>query len=74
MNPYDSRFAQELQKRIVAQLTQVHSELGNGSQIIRDDAAATGMNCAKHIGKIAGLEAALALMKEVDKHMNGKGP
>lgn len=53
------------------ELTTVHTELGNGTQFIRDDAAATGMNCAHYIGRIAALRFALEILQEVEDQMFG---
>lgn len=58
---------------IVETLNIVHRDLGSGSQIIRDDAAATGMLCAGYIGEIKGLKRALDLIAKVNDEMNGKG-
>lgn len=69
MASYDSRFAQLLALRLTEDLTDAHNALGNGSQIIREDAAATGMACANCIGKIQGLKLALARIKTVEDEL-----
>ena len=71
-DPFDSRFAQKLHNVLREDADQAFRELGSGAQIIRDDAAATGMNCAKYMGHIAGLELALKRMREVHDEMMGK--
>lgn len=71
--PFDSRFAQNLYTRITEDLNRAHTELGNGSQIVADDASATGMKCAKHMGIILGLKSALTHIEQVNDEMNGKG-
>ena len=70
--PYDSRFAQNLKARISEHLQNTHRDLGSGTLLIREDAAASGMNCAEYIGKIKGLKIALNCMDEIDREMNGK--
>lgn len=69
---YEQRFLTSLRQRIADELTAKHNELGNGTQIVRDDAAATGMNCARMIGAIAGLVTALNLVDRIEEEMSGK--
>lgn len=61
-----------MHKAIVEDLNALHKHLGNGSQIIRDDAAASGMNCARVIGKIEGLALALTRIEETADDLSGK--
>ena len=70
--PWDSQYALRLRNNLADRLSKVHRDLGSGTQLIRDDAAASGMNCAKYVGIISGLEQALEAMKEVEKDMSGK--
>lgn len=72
MASYDSRFAHLLALKLADDLTDAHNALGNGSQIIREDAAATGMACANCIGKIQGLKLALARIQDVEDELAGK--
>lgn len=74
MAGYDSRLAQLLAQKLAADLTDAHDALGSGAQIIREDAAATGMACARTVGKIAGLKLALARIREAEDEMAGKLP
>lgn len=71
-NALDTRFAQLAYGKIVEALNEAHQTLSSGSQVIREDAAATGMNCVRYIGLIEGLETALHLLKRVDAEMAGK--
>lgn len=66
------RFAAKLQERLTELLNTAHRDLGSGSQIVRDDAAATGMACARYIGKIEGIKDARKLLLELHKEMNGQ--
>lgn len=72
MNPFDSRFVANLHALIAEDLQRLHTELGNGSQMIADDAAASGMRCARQIGVIAGLKAALGHIQQINDEMSGK--
>lgn len=71
-NGLDTRFAQLSFDAVVSALDEAHQTLASGSQIIRDDAAATGMNCARYIGLIEGLKTALDILKRIDAEMSGK--
>jgi hypothetical protein len=42
--------------------------------MIRDDAAATGMNCAKYMGLIGGIEQARQLLQALDQELTGRAP
>ena len=71
--PFESRALEELRQEIAKDLTRLHTELGNGSQVVWGDAAATGMRCAHQMGQIKGLEHVLRnLIKHVTDRMNGK--
>ena len=73
MNPhFDTRVLQTADTRIRECISQHETELGNGTQIVADDAAATGMKAARHMGIIRGLNLALQLMEGVHKEMTGK--
>lgn len=69
--PIDVRFTQQLKTLIADDLTRLHRELGNGSQIV-PDAALSGMKCARYVGEIAGLERALKLIEHVNDKLTGK--
>lgn len=68
----DLRFAGELQKRLTDELNEAHRNLGSGTSILRDDAAATGMGMARQVGKIEGIKAALTLLKQVHEELTEK--
>jgi hypothetical protein len=72
MASYDARFAQVLAQKLREDLTKAHNDLGSGAHLIREDAAATGMNCATSIGEIRGLKRALARIEEVVDELAGK--
>jgi hypothetical protein len=72
MSPYEIRFAQLLHARLTQDLQDAHTDLGSGSQIVRDDAAATGMACAKYMGLIDGFKTALVRIKQVNDELTGK--
>lgn len=57
---------------ILATILKARRDLGSASQLIRDDAAATGMNCAKYMGRIEGLEEARTLIAAVDEETTGR--
>ena len=71
-NPYDERFQANLTKLLTKKLSEVHADLGNGTLIVQDDAAATGMRCARQMGMIAGLKSALAFIEQVEHEMSAK--
>jgi hypothetical protein len=71
--PFESRALEYLRQEIVKDLTRLHTELGNGSQILWDDAATSAMKCVSHMGQIKYAEHVLTtLMKHVNDRMNGK--
>ena len=72
VDPYSIRFAQLLRERLSEDLNDEHTKLGNGTQIVANDAAATGMKCAKAMGIIDGLKTALDRIKRVHEEMQGK--
>ena len=72
ITPYDTRFIQNLHAKISEDLQKTYQDLGSGTQIIRDNAAATGMACARYVGRIAGLQSALEYIKEINEDMSGK--
>ena len=74
MNAIELRFAQLLHQRVTDDLSKAHNDLGSGTQIIRDDAAASGMNCARLVGKIEGLRIALRQIDLVDAELHGRKP
>jgi len=72
MIPYEARFVETLRKRIIDDLTARHNELGGGSVIVPDDAAATGMRVARQVGVISGLKTALAHIEATQDEMSGR--
>lgn len=71
-DPYESRFLEKLHADIVSALNDAHTKLGNGTQIVPNDATATGMNCARYVGEIKGLNDVLQLMRQIQSEMNSK--
>ena len=69
---FESRFISNVTERIAQQISDLHTELGSGSAVIANDAAATGMKCVRIIGKIEGLKAALIHIKQIEEEMSGK--
>ena len=72
MSALESRFANALKAHILRDMDEAKSRLSNGTQIVVGDAAATGMNCARFIGHIAGLQYALNAMEMVEDELFGK--
>ena len=73
VNPlYDSRLLQSLDTKLRETILRKQQELGSGTQIVHDDAAATGMKAVKYMGAIEGLNLALQLMEQTHKEMSGK--
>jgi hypothetical protein len=70
---FESRFISNVTERIAQQISDLHTELGNGSAVLSNDAAATGMKCIRIIGKIEGLKSALIHIKQIEEEMSGKG-
>lgn len=73
MQPFDVRFVQLLKRAIADDLTRLHTELGNGSQIAAD-AATTGMKCVSYMGQIRAMERALGIIDDVNKDMTKGKP
>jgi hypothetical protein len=73
-NSLDTRALLMLRDKLTYLLNETHTNLGSGTQIIREDAAATGMNMVKYVGMIAGLQAAVHLLGVVDDEINGRIP
>lgn len=72
MTPLDVRFAQKLQEKIIERLNALHRDLGSGSAVfIREDAAATGMNCARQIGAIQFGSEVLKMLEETEAELLG---
>ncbi len=69
---YDIQALNMLDAHLVQALDSAHSALASGTQIIRDDAAATGMACAQSIGRIAGLKVARDLVAQVEDELMGR--
>lgn len=69
---YEGRFLSNLRQRIADELNARHTELGNGTQIVADDAAATGMRCARIMGAISSLKGVLELINQIEDEMSGK--
>ncbi len=74
VNSIDVRALRMLRERVVDALDGLHTDLGSGSQVIRDDAAATGMNCMRYIGSIQALKGMLKEIQSVDDEINGREP
>lgn len=72
MSAIESRFAKELKGHIIRDMEEATKRLCSGVAIIPGDASATGMNCARYIGHIAGLQYALNAMEMVEDDMFGK--
>lgn len=60
-----------MHKAIVEDLNAIYEQLGAGTQLIRDDASASGMNCARYVGKIDGLKLALIRIQEISDDLSG---
>lgn len=71
MNSLDTRALAEVHKALVEDLNAIYEQLGAGNQLIRDDASASGMNCARWIGKIDGLKLAITRVKETSDELSG---
>jgi len=74
VNPLDTRSLNMVRKKVVEGLNDAYNELGSGTQVIRDDAGATGMNCARYIGFIAAMRGVLKYLQEVDDELHGREP
>ena len=71
MIPFEARFVSNLRAAIADQLTTLHTELGSGTLIMKDETS-TALKCVRHMGVIAGLKAALAAIEQVENEMSGK--
>ena len=71
MNSLDTRALAEVHKALVEDLNAIHEQLGSGTQLVRDDASASGMNCARYVGKIDGLKLALIRIQETSDDLSG---
>lgn len=69
---YADRFLTHLRTRISEDLTAKHRDLGRGLHIVSDDPAATGMQYARVVGVIHGLEIALSHIQGVEEEMSAK--
>lgn len=70
MNSLDTRALAEVHKALVEDLNAIYEQLGSGTQLVRDDASASGMNCARFIGKIDGLKLALIRIQETSDDLS----
>ena len=68
---YDTRFIQNLRQRLADLITQAHTELGSGTQIV-DGAAETGMRMARYVGRIEAYKTALKSIEEIEREMSQK--
>ena len=59
-----------MHKALVEDLNAIYEQLGSGTQLVRDDASASGMNCARFIGKIDGLKLALIRIQETSDDLS----
>ena len=71
MIPFEARFVSNLRAAIADQLTTLHTELGSGTLIMKDETS-TALKCVRHMGVIAGLRSALEMIKQVEEEMSGK--
>lgn len=71
MIPFEARFVSNLKTAIAEQLTTLHTELGSGTLIMKDETS-TALKCVRHMGVIAGLKSALAAIEQVENDMSGK--
>ena len=71
MIPFEARFVSNLRAAIADQLTTLHTELGSGTLIMKDETS-TALKCVRHMGVIAGLKSALAAIEQVENEMSGK--
>lgn len=69
---YESRIIERLRQRLHEDRAARRAELGNGSQLVDTDAAATGMKCARMIGVIQGLTTALDHISAIEEELSGK--
>ena len=71
MNSLDTRALAMMHKALVEDLNAIYEQLGSGTQLVRDDASASGMNCARYVGKIDGLKLALIRIQETSDDLSG---
>lgn len=69
---YESRIIERLRQRLHEDRERKRDEMGNGSQMVADDAAATGMRCAKVMGHIQGLTDAINHIRAIEEELSGK--
>lgn len=74
VNPLDQRALRMVREKVIGGLNDAYNILGSGSQIIRTDAGATGMNCVHYIGFIGALRGVLKYLQEVDDELHGREP
>ena len=70
MNSLETRALAMMHKALVEDLNAIYEQLGSGTQLVRDDASASGMNCARYVGKIDGLKLALIRIQETSDDLS----
>lgn len=70
LTDFESRVLRQVHERIAEDMQKIRVDFG--ALINPESAAASGMNCAKAVGRIAGLELALKHMREVHEELTGK--
>lgn len=68
---FESRLIQNVRQRLADLLTQSHTELGNGSQVV-DTADGTGLRTARYVGRIEAYKNALKSIEEIEREMSEK--
>lgn len=71
-NPYESRALVLMREKLTEDLQALHTYLGDGSFIIREDSSASGMNCARVVGKIEGLKLAMTRLTETSEDLSDR--
>lgn len=71
-NPYESRALVLMREKLNEDLQALHTHLGDGKFLVYEDAAASGMNCAKIIGKIDGLRLAMVRLTETSEDLSDR--
>lgn len=69
---YADRFLTNLRNRLTEDLTAKHRDLARGNAVVADNPAATGMQYARTVGVIYGLETALSHIQEIEAEMSAK--
>ena len=69
---FEHRFLQILASKLSEDADRLHVELGSGALIVADNPAATGMRCARQMGVIAGLRAAIKHISDTEIEMSQK--